>query len=80
MSTSKLNRDVQFLVENYKDDWYKIYTKEFRKLDEECSMFCVCGKLATGFHVDRCTKFRNEVYRRTVAQLKSELKVISSES
>lgn len=49
--------------------WLKTYDECSEEVSNEHSMFCVCGKLATGLHESSCAKFRKEVEKRTVNKL-----------
>ena len=40
-------------------------------MDGKYPMFCVCGKLATGFHTERCGRWlkeRGRIYRKLLTQ------------
>lgn len=45
-----------------------------RKVNDELSdrqgMWCVCKRLATGFHESACRKFKNKVTNETIKRLK----------
>lgn len=49
--------------------WLKTYDECSEEVSNEHSMFCVCGRLATGLHESSCAKFRKEVEKRTVKKL-----------
>ena len=38
----------------------------FDELSDQQTMFCCCGKLATGMHERNCTKFNNKVVAETI--------------
>lgn len=40
------------------------------ELSEKQTMFCCCGKLATGLHEARCKKFNDKVDSETIKRLK----------
>ena len=41
----------------------------FDELSDWQTMFCCCGKLATGMHEMNCTKFNNRVVAETIKRL-----------
>lgn len=41
----------------------------FDELSDQQTMFCCCGKLATGLHERNCTKFNNKVDAETINRL-----------
>ena len=41
----------------------------FDELSDKQTMFCCCGKLATGMHEMNCTKFNNKVVAETIKRL-----------
>ena len=41
----------------------------FDELSDQQTMFCCCGKLATGMHEMNCTKFNNKVVAETIKRL-----------
>lgn len=41
----------------------------FDELSDQQTMFCCCGKLATGMHERNCTKFNNKVVEETIKRL-----------
>ena len=42
--------------------------------DSETSIFCYCGRLATGFHTQQCRKFRSHVRKQIVKLYNESLK------
>lgn len=41
----------------------------FDKLSDQQTMFCCCGRLATGLHENNCSKFNNKVDAETINRL-----------
>ena len=41
----------------------------FDELSDQQTMFCCCGKLATGMHERNCNKFNNRVVAETIKRL-----------
>lgn len=48
--------------------------KVFEEMSDKQTMFCVCGKLATGLHEDHCRKFNKKVNTETVKRLEHLIK------
>ena len=62
---------VNYLSHNYSTEWHTTFRKNYDELDYgRCQIFCVCGQLATGMHIDRCLKFRKVVEQNTIDDLK----------
>jgi len=59
-----------FLINNYPD----LYTETFNKCKQELSdnqtIFCCCGRLATGLHERNCSKFKDKVDSAVIKELK----------
>ena len=60
-------------LEYLKDADFGLFVKTrqivFDELSEQQTMFCCCGKLATGAHESRCSKFNNRVLAETIKRL-----------
>lgn len=60
-------------LEYLKDANFGLFVKTrqivFDELSEQQTMFCCCGKLATGLHESNCTKFNNKVDAETIKRL-----------
>lgn len=69
---------VQEALELLQRDHLSVYTKTRIAVENELSdrqaMFCVCGRLATGFHEMNCRRFMNKVTAETVKRLKHLVK------
>ena len=56
-----------------KDADFRLFVKTrqmvFDELSDQQTMFCCCGKLATGMHEMNCTKFNNRVVAETIKRL-----------
>ena len=50
-------KDIPFLFVN--ENW----NKAVDYCDKQTPMFCYCGRLATGFHINSCRKFITHVHR-----------------
>lgn len=51
-------QDEQFKSEHF-SEWLKLRPIVFEKLSNSQSMFCICGRLASGLHESHCRKFNN---------------------
>ena len=49
--------------------WLKTRQEVSNEMSDKQSMFCICGKLATGFHESSCSKFKNKVNIETTKRL-----------
>ena len=56
-----------------KDAHFGLFVKTrqivFDELSDQQTMFCCCGRLATGLHERNCTKFNNKVDGETIKRL-----------
>ena len=64
-----LKQKIAKLKSEFFPVWLKTYDECSEEVSNEHSMFCVCGRLATGLHESSCAKFRKEVEKRTVKKL-----------
>ena len=64
----------KFLKKNYPDDYENVRREVFNTLSNEQTVFCVCGRLATGLHEDHCKKFNALVDKETVKTLQHLIK------
>ena len=60
---------LKYLQTNHLIMFAKIRQDVFDKLSEQQTMFCCCGKLATGLHEKNCKKFNQKVNKETIRQL-----------
>lgn len=51
-------------------DWLKTRREVEDEISNRQSMFCVCGRLATGLHESHCRKFSDKVTIETIGRLK----------
>lgn len=66
----KITDKLAYLQDKHLGDWLKTRQEVKNELSAQNSMFCVCGRLATGLHESCCRKFNNKVTRETVKKLK----------
>ena len=64
----------KFLINNFRDDYVNTRREVFNALSNEQAVFCVCGKIASGLHEDRCSKFNALVDKETVKKLEHLIK------
>ena len=62
------SEEQNFFTEKYA----KMAYEEEAALSDQNNMFCVCGRLATGFHERSCGAFRRKVQQRVFARAKAE--------
>lgn len=60
---------IEWLKTHFFADFIFTRKRAFDELSEKQSMFCVCGRLATGLHMRRCAKFNKKVDNETVQRL-----------
>ena len=46
----------------------------FNEMSDQKTMFCCCGKLATGLHESHCKKFNDKVISETIKRLEHLIK------
>jgi hypothetical protein len=65
----KLTEKLDYLQNKYLSDWIDTYHKVEDKFSERQSVFCLCGRLATGLHENNCKKFKDAIIKETVKRL-----------
>ena len=65
----KLPEKLEFLQKNHLGLWLKTRQEVANEISDKQSMFCVCGRLATGFHEGGCRKLQNKITNETVKKL-----------
>lgn len=65
----KIQEKISYLQENHLKDWLKTRIEIETEVSSEQSLFCICKRLATGFHESICGKFQNRVSEKTVRKL-----------
>ena len=66
----KMQEKLHYLQEHHFNEWLKMRREVEDELSARQSMFCVCGRLATGLHESGCRRFSNKVTSETVKRLK----------
>lgn len=65
----KLTDKLKFIQDNYFSEWIKTRSIVSNEESEKNTMFCVCGKLATGLHESHCRKLSKRVTDITLKRL-----------
>ena len=65
----KITNKLKYIQENYLGEWLKTRQETENELSDSQSMFCVCGRLATGLHESHCRKFQNKIINETLKKL-----------
>lgn len=63
------NEKLEYLKDTYFSLFIKTRQIVFDELSDQQTMFCCCGRLATGLHERNCTKFNNKVDEETIKRL-----------
>ena len=66
----KLTEKLNYIQNNYFGEWLKTRKEVEDEKSNSQSMFCLCGRLATGFHESGCKKFQNKITSETIKRLK----------
>lgn len=65
---------IAFLKDHYFKEFVETRKSVERALSDSQTMFCCCGKLATGLHESTCKKFNHKVDVLTIKELSYLLK------
>ena len=65
----KYKDKLKYLQANHLMTFVKTRQEVFDELSEQQTMFCCCGKLATGLHEAHCSKFNRKVNGKTIKRL-----------
>lgn len=60
---------LEYLQTNHLMTFVKTRQEVFDELSEQQTMFCCCGRLATGLHEACCQKFKRKVNSETIKRL-----------
>ena len=60
---------MAYLTNHHFAEWVKTRIKVEAECSDAQEMFCCCGRLATGLHERRCSKFQAKVNAATVKRL-----------
>lgn len=65
----KYTDKLEYLQTNHFTTFVKTRQEVFDELSEQQTMFCCCGRLATGLHEKNCQKFNRKVNGETIKRL-----------
>jgi len=65
----KAEDKIKALQYNHFSEWLRTRKNVDNELSKRQSMFCLCGKLATGFHEMNCKKYNQFVNKETMKRL-----------
>lgn len=65
---------IKWLKTYFFADFMSVRAKVFDELSSKQTMFCVCGRLATGLHECYCRKFNSLVDKETIIRLEHLIK------
>lgn len=69
----KYTDKLEYLQTNHLTAFVKTRQEVFDELSEQQTMFCCCGRLATGNHEAHCQKFKRKVNSETIKRLSNLL-------
>ena len=69
-SKMKIQEKLKYIQDNHFDEWLKVRQETENELSDKQSMFCLCGRLATGLHESHCAKLQNKITSETLKKLK----------
>lgn len=64
-----MNKKLEYLKTHHSVEFISKRTIVFNELSEKQSIFCCCGKIASGLHESGCRKFNAKVDKETVNRL-----------
>ena len=65
----KLQEKLTHLQDSHFGEWLSKRREVADEISDKQSMFCVCGRLATGLHESNCRKLANKITNETVKRL-----------
>lgn len=65
----KKHEKLAYLKDNHFNLFVNTHRIVFDELSDQQTMFCCCGRLATGLHERNCTKFQNKIDAETIKRL-----------
>lgn len=65
----KYAEKLEYLKTNHLTIFIKTRQEVFYELSEQQTMFCCCGRLATGLHEAHCQKFKRKVNNEIIKRL-----------
>ena len=70
----KIQEKLNILQDKHFSEWLKTRREVADEESAKQSMFCMCGRLATGLHESHCTKLNKRITSITVKRLEYLLK------
>lgn len=65
----KKHEKLEVIKSKNLDLFIKTRQQVFNELSDQQTMFCCCGKLATGLHESHCRRFNDKVDSETIKRL-----------
>jgi hypothetical protein len=65
----KIQEKLKFIEDNHLAEWIKTRNEVADNISNKQSVFCVCGKLATGLHESYCRKLSAKINKETLKKL-----------
>lgn len=65
---------LEYLKKNYFGLFLQTREEVFQELSDQQTMFCCCGRLATGLHEHSCKRFNNKVDSEVIRRLNHLIK------
>ena len=65
----KNTEKLKILQDNHFAKWLEMRQIVENEISDKQSVFCLCGRLATGLHESHCSKFCNKVTSETLKRL-----------
>ena len=66
-----ITQKLSYLKDNHFSEWLKVRQETEEELSSRQSMFCLCGRLATGLHEMGCKRFKDKIVNETIKKLES---------
>lgn len=66
---TKLQQQLEHLQGNHFSEWLSMRRKVADEFSDRQSMFCMCGRLATGLHENGCRRLNDAITKETVKRL-----------
>lgn len=65
----KIAEKLEYIQENHFSDWLSTRRVVADEISDKQYRFCICGRLATGFHESSCGKLRTKINAETLKKL-----------
>jgi len=65
----KITEKLEYLQKNNFGEWLSTRSKVRDEFSDRQTMFCLCGRLATGLHENSCRKLNGKITTETVKRL-----------